>query len=141
MILFPKHIIQYSSACQPHDTHPNVAVQVTMEAGKYLVEQFVVQGLVAAVALPMTVMSAANLIDTWWAVCLDRAEKAGKLLAHVLMSGAHGDRYIAYRAWMERRMFAWSLQQVSLSRALTAFSSSYLKMLCLLSLAAPRHCC
>ena len=63
-----------------------------MEAGKYLVEQFVVQGLVAAVALPMTVMSAANLIDTWWAVCLDRAEKAGKLLAHVLMSGAHGDR-------------------------------------------------
>ena len=68
-------------------------VQVTMEAGKYLVEQFVVQGLVAAVALPMTVMSAATLIDTWWAVCLDRAEKAGKLLAHVLMSGAHGDRY------------------------------------------------
>ncbi|KAL0054954.1 hypothetical protein WJX82_005086 [Trebouxia sp. C0006] len=66
--------------------------KVTMEAGKYLVEQFVVQGLVAAVALPMTVMSAANLIDTWWAVCLDRAEKAGKLLAHVLMSGAHGDR-------------------------------------------------
>ena len=64
-----------------------------MEAGKYLVEQFVVQGLVAAVALPLTVMSAANLIDTWWAVCLDRAEKAGKLLAHVLMSGAHGDRY------------------------------------------------
>ena len=66
--------------------------QVTMEAGKYLVEQFVVHGLVAAVALPMTVMSAANLIDTWWTVCLDRAEKAGKLLAHVLMSGAHGDR-------------------------------------------------
>ncbi len=69
-----------------------IMLQVTMEAGKYLVEQFVVQGLVAAVALPMTVMSAANLIDTWWAVCLDRAEKAGKLLAHVLMSGAHGDR-------------------------------------------------
>ena len=66
--------------------------QVTAEAGKYLVEQFVVHGLVAAVALPMTVMSAANLIDTWWTVCLDRAEKAGKLLAHVLMSGAHGDR-------------------------------------------------
>ena len=71
----------------------NAALQITTEAGKYLVEQFVVQGLVAAVALPMTVMSAANLIDTWWAVCLDRAEKAGKLLAHVLMSGAHGDRY------------------------------------------------
>lgn len=66
--------------------------KVTAEAGKYLVEQFVVHGLVAAVALPMTLMSAANLIDTWWAVCLDRAEKAGKLLAHVLMSGAHGDR-------------------------------------------------
>ena len=68
-------------------------LQITTEAGKYLVEQFVVQGLVAAVALPMTVMSAADLIDTWWAVCLDRAEKGGKLLAHVLMSGAHGDRY------------------------------------------------
>lgn len=71
----------------------DAVLQITTEAGKYLVEQFVVQGLVAAVALPMTVMSAANLIDTWWAVCLDRAEKAGKLLAHVLMSGAHGDRY------------------------------------------------
>ena len=84
------------ASCSPAhtatNTQTNDGLQVTAEAGKYLVEQFLVHGLVAAVALPMTVMSAANLIDTWWSVCLDRAEKAGKLLAHVLMSGAHGDR-------------------------------------------------
>ena len=84
---------QHAHITMTHSTAvANGQAQVTMEAGKYLVEQFVVHGLVAAVALPMTVMSAANLIDTWWTVCLDRAEKAGKLLAHVLMSGAHGDR-------------------------------------------------
>ena len=32
------------------------------------------------------------MIDHAWAVALNRAQKAGILLAHILMSGAHGDR-------------------------------------------------
>ncbi len=35
---------------------------------------------------------AAQMIDHAWAVALNRAHKAGILLAHILMSGAHGDR-------------------------------------------------
>ena len=33
-----------------------------------------------------------QMIDHAWAVALNRAQKAGILLAHILMSGAHGDR-------------------------------------------------
>lgn len=36
--------------------------------------------------------TAAQMIDHAWAVALNRAQKAGILLAHILMSGAHGDR-------------------------------------------------
>ena len=32
------------------------------------------------------------MIDHAWAVALNRAQKAGILLAHILMSGSHGDR-------------------------------------------------
>lgn len=32
------------------------------------------------------------MIDHAWAVALNRAQKAGILLAHILMAGAHGDR-------------------------------------------------
>ena len=35
---------------------------------------------------------AAQLIDTAWSVALHRAQQAGRLLAHVLAAGAHGDR-------------------------------------------------
>ena len=33
-----------------------------------------------------------QLIDHPWAVCIDRAQKAGQRLAHLLMRGCHGDR-------------------------------------------------
>lgn len=32
------------------------------------------------------------MIDHAWVVALDRAQKAGVLLAHTLMAGGHGDR-------------------------------------------------
>ena len=32
------------------------------------------------------------MIDHAWAVALNRAQKAGILLAHILMSGGHGER-------------------------------------------------
>lgn len=33
-----------------------------------------------------------QLIDTAWSVALQRAQKAGRLLAHSLAAGAHGNR-------------------------------------------------
>ncbi|CAK0785406.1 hypothetical protein CVIRNUC_008615 [Coccomyxa viridis] len=66
--------------------------QAAQAAGKYLIEKFIVHGLVAAVALPMTLLSVSSLIDSQWTVVMNRAVLAGQLLAHVLMSGAHGGR-------------------------------------------------
>ena len=47
-----------------------------------------VQGLLAAVALPATVLTAASFIDNSWARCLDRADQAATLLAVALAEGA-----------------------------------------------------
>ena len=43
-------------------------MQAAQAAGKWLIEKFVVHGLVAAVALPMTLMSVSSLIDSQWTV-------------------------------------------------------------------------
>ena len=43
-------------------------VQAAQAAGKWLIEKFIVHGLVAAVALPMTLMSVSSLIDSQWTV-------------------------------------------------------------------------
>jgi hypothetical protein len=50
-------------------------------------------GLVAALG-PTVLLGTASglLISNAWAVASDRAVKAGKVLAHLLLSGAHGDR-------------------------------------------------
>lgn len=45
-----------------------VPVQAAQAAGKWLIEKFVIHGLVAAVALPMTLMSVSSLIDSQWTV-------------------------------------------------------------------------
>lgn len=43
-------------------------------------------GLVAAVTWPVTLVSAASVIDNPWSVCSHRAAEAGKQLAEVLLS-------------------------------------------------------
>ncbi|KAK9817178.1 hypothetical protein WJX72_010703 [[Myrmecia] bisecta] len=66
--------------------------QAYQEVVKFTLQNFFYTGLVAAVAAPWALLSFSQLIDTAWAVVMDRAIKAGKLLAHVLMANAHGDR-------------------------------------------------
>jgi len=46
------------------------------------------QGLLSAVALPATALTATSLIDNSWARCCDRADQAAALLAVALMEGA-----------------------------------------------------
>ena len=43
-------------------------MQAAQAAGKWLIEKFIIHGLVAAVALPMTMMSISSLIDSQWTV-------------------------------------------------------------------------
>ncbi|XP_065620622.1 uncharacterized protein LOC112035795 isoform X2 [Quercus suber] len=52
----------------------------------------VLSTLVAALALPATLITASDLIDSKWAIAVDRSDKAGKLLAEVLLKGLQGNR-------------------------------------------------
>ncbi|KAM3719193.1 putative membrane protein [Dirofilaria immitis] len=51
-------------------------------------------GLVTAVAWPVALLSASNIIDNPWNVCVRRAAEVGEQLAEVLLSRAHGNRPI-----------------------------------------------
>ncbi len=58
-----------------------------------MLRTFFYTGLVAALAIPMVVMSVINItIGSKWRVALRRAKLAGQLLARMLMQGLHGER-------------------------------------------------
>ena len=48
---------------------------MSLQIGKLAVQKLLYTGLVAAVALPLALLTAASLLDTPWAVALDRATK------------------------------------------------------------------
>lgn len=52
-------------------------------------------GLLAAVAWPVTILSAANVLDNPWSVCVARSAEVGEHLAEVLLSRSHGKRPIS----------------------------------------------
>ncbi|XP_027626403.1 transmembrane and coiled-coil domain-containing protein 4 isoform X2 [Tupaia chinensis] len=59
-----------------------LANMVAQEALKYTV----LSGIVAALTLPASLLSVANVIDNPWGVCLHRSAEVGKHLAHILLS-------------------------------------------------------
>ncbi|XVE69792.1 hypothetical protein DITRI_Ditri10aG0019700 [Diplodiscus trichospermus] len=65
-----------------------IAVNV-MQGGAMLT---VLSTLLAALTLPAALVTASGLIDSAWAIAVDRSDKAGKLLAEVLLKGLHGNR-------------------------------------------------
>ncbi|XP_015583614.1 transmembrane and coiled-coil domain-containing protein 4 isoform X3 [Ricinus communis] len=52
----------------------------------------VLSTLLAALAWPATLLAATDFIDSRWSVAIDRSDKAGKLLAEVLLKGLQGNR-------------------------------------------------
>ncbi|XP_022344967.2 transmembrane and coiled-coil domain-containing protein 4-like isoform X2 [Crassostrea virginica] len=62
----------------------------TQEALKYTI----VSGLITAVAWPAALVSAANVLDNPWNVCIQRATSTGKELAEVLLARQQGNRPI-----------------------------------------------
>ncbi|KAK6939404.1 Protein of unknown function DUF726 [Dillenia turbinata] len=52
----------------------------------------VLSTLLAALALPASLLTATHFIDSQWAIELDRSDQAGKLLADVLWKGLQGNR-------------------------------------------------
>ncbi|KAK4599916.1 hypothetical protein RGQ29_009818 [Quercus rubra] len=74
-----KNLIALSTAIRDWLTS-RVALQL-MKQGAMMT---VLSTLVAALALPATLIIASDLIDSKWAIAVDRSDKAGKLLAEVL---------------------------------------------------------
>lgn len=66
--------------------------QAAQEAVKLALQHWLYAGAAVAAAGPMALLSVSNSIDSAWAMALDRAVKAGRLLAHVLMAGGGGGR-------------------------------------------------
>jgi pimeloyl-ACP methyl ester carboxylesterase len=48
--------------------------------------------LISALAWPITLLQAADMIDSTWTICCEKADRAGQLLAQVLMKKEHGHR-------------------------------------------------
>ncbi|TPX30953.1 hypothetical protein SmJEL517_g05629 [Synchytrium microbalum] len=58
-----------------------------------VLQQTILAGLVSGLIFPVGVMNMSNLVDNPWSIGLDRARKAGKLLARdVLLKRIHGGR-------------------------------------------------
>ncbi|QCD91085.1 U3 small nucleolar RNA-associated protein 23 [Vigna unguiculata] len=52
----------------------------------------VLHSLLTALAWPVTLLAATEFIDSTWTIAIDRSDKAGKLLAEVLLGGLQGNR-------------------------------------------------
>ncbi|CAB4034216.1 Hypothetical predicted protein [Paramuricea clavata] len=82
-----KFLLELGSAIRDIIT-TNVVGTATVEALKYTV----LQGIMAAIAWPVTLLNAASLIDNPWSVCASRAKEVGRELARVLLSREQGKR-------------------------------------------------
>ncbi|KAG2537030.1 transmembrane and coiled-coil domain-containing protein 4-like [Panicum virgatum] len=82
-----KHVIAVSTAIQDW-----LASRVALELMREGAMQTVLSGIVSAFAWPATLVSAADFIDSKWTVAIDRSDKAGKMLADVLLNGLQGSR-------------------------------------------------
>ncbi|XP_058785405.1 uncharacterized protein LOC131660236 isoform X2 [Vicia villosa] len=82
-----KNLIALSTAIQ--DWLTSKIMTELMRGGAMLT---VLSTLVAALAWPATLVTAFDLIDSKWAIALDRSEKAGKVLSDVLLKGLQGNR-------------------------------------------------
>ncbi|KAL6906526.1 hypothetical protein ACP4OV_004127 [Aristida adscensionis] len=82
-----RHIIAVSTAIQDW-----LASRVALELMREGAMQTVLSGVISAFAWPATLVSAAEFIDSKFTVAIDRADKAGRMLAEVLLRGLQGSR-------------------------------------------------
>ncbi|KAL5073900.1 hypothetical protein RYX36_012884 [Vicia faba] len=82
-----KNLIALSTAIQ--DWLTSKIMTELMRGGAMLT---VLSTLVAALAWPATLVTAFDLIDSKWAIAVDRSEKAGRVLSEVLLKGLQGNR-------------------------------------------------
>lgn len=106
-----KHIIAVSTAIQDWLTS-----RLAMELMKQGAMRTVLSGLLAAFAWPATLLAATDFIDSKWSVAIDRSDKAGKLLAEVLLKGLQGNRPVTLIGFsLGARVIFKCLQELALS--------------------------
>lgn len=104
-----KNLIILSTAIQDWLTS-NITTEL-MKQGAMLT---VLSTLVAAFAWPAALLSATNLIDGNWSIAVDRSDKAGVLLAEVLLKGLQGNRPVTLIGFsLGARMIFKCLQELA----------------------------
>ncbi|XP_057859392.1 uncharacterized protein LOC131068216 isoform X2 [Cryptomeria japonica] len=104
-----KNLIILSTAIQDWLTS-NITTEL-MKQGAMLT---VLSTLVAALAWPAALLSATSLIDGNWAIAVDRSDKAGVLLAEVLLKGLQGNRPVTLIGFsLGARMIFKCLQELA----------------------------
>ena len=74
------------------DSVTDLAVDLVGTATKELLKQTAIHALISAIALPVAMINAANMIDGTWTLAIERAEEAGMELAKILTSRKAGCR-------------------------------------------------
>ncbi|KGN53277.1 transmembrane and coiled-coil domain-containing protein 4 [Cucumis sativus] len=82
-----KNIIAVSTAIQDWLTS-----RLAMELMKRGAMMTVLSSLLVALAWPATLLAATDFIDSKWTIAVDRSDKAGRILADVLLKGLQGNR-------------------------------------------------
>ncbi|KAJ8772778.1 hypothetical protein K2173_027955 [Erythroxylum novogranatense] len=82
-----KNLIVLTTAIQEWLTS-KFALQLVKEGAMVAV----LSALLSTLALPASLVTASDLIDSKWAIAIDRSDKAGKMLAEVLLKGYQGNR-------------------------------------------------
>ncbi|KAF8780364.1 hypothetical protein HU200_001476 [Digitaria exilis] len=89
---------------------------LAMELMKQGAMRTVLSGLLAAFAWPATLLAATDFIDSKWSVAIDRSDKAGKMLAEVLLKGLQGNRPVTLIGFsLGARVIFKCLQELALS--------------------------
>lgn len=106
-----KHIIAVSTAIQDWLTS-----RLALELMKQGAMRTVLSGFLAAFAWPATLLAATDFIDSKWSVAIDRSDKAGKMLAEVLLKGLQGNRPVTLVGFsLGARVIFKCLQELALS--------------------------
>lgn len=82
-----KHLFAVSTAIQDWLTS-----SIAMEMMKQGAMMTVLKTIMSALAWPATLLYLTDFIDTKWTIAVNRSDKAGKLLAEVLLKGLQGQR-------------------------------------------------
>ena len=77
------------------DSVVDLAADLVSGATTQILKHTALATLVAAVALPVALTSAANMIDGTWTLVVERADEAGKELAQSLLYSTAGHRPVA----------------------------------------------